>query len=314
MSRPRPTPALPAPAMLDKWPVLLGMFVFLLLPFFLPIPVALRRHPLIGHLGDQVHIPFLMILTLLIYWRGPFTGRLKMAVLAGMVLGASIEFIQLLVGRSALFQDFVLDLMGIGLAVGLVLWKGHRMRAGLGLIITICMVLSAQLYFLPGVILGSYHAKQVFPLISDFEGTHEKWLWGDSYDARLEFVETDGGKVLQLESGPPSRWPGARMAHFPSDWSAYSTLKLDIRHITKDRETVPFSVRLDDYQSRRDQAYVSDSFKATTEWETYSVSLVDRKVRHGDRMLNLKDISYLLVFLSDKEDSTVIEIDNLRLE
>ncbi len=314
MTRPRPTPALPAPTFLNSWPLLLATLAFLLIPFFLPIPMVLRRHPLIGNLGDQIHVPFLMILTLLFYWRGPLTGRLKWAILAGMILGGLIELVQTLVGRTALIEDFALDLAGIGLAAGLVIWKGHKMRAGLGLMVALVMVLSAQLYFLPGLILGSYHAQQNFPLISDFEGMHEKWLWKETCQARYDFVKTEDGTVLQLESGPPSRWPGIQMRHFPHDWTGYSTLKLDVRHITPGREKVPFSVRLDDYQSRKDQTWVSNSFKATPEWTTYNVPVIDRKVLHGDRLLNLQDLSYLLVFLSDKNDSTIIEIDNIRLE
>ncbi len=314
MNKSRPEPALPAPSLLNHWPILLGLLVFLLVPFFLPIPMDLRRHPLIGNLGDQVHVPFLMMLTLLMYWRGPLTGRLKKAILAGMALGAGIELLQLLVGRAALVEDFFLDLAGIGLAAGLVLWKGHQMRAGLILMVVLVGVLSAQLYFLPGLILGSYHAQQGFPLISDFEGTHEKWLWSDTDNSRVDLVKSGPGTVLRLESGPPSRWPGAQMRHFPHDWTNFTTLKLDVRHTVSGRQEVPFAVRLDDYQSRLDQTWISNRFRATTEWTTYSVPLVGRQVHNGDRVLNLHDLSFVLVFLTDKQDSTSIEIDNLRLE
>ncbi len=255
-----------------------------------------------------------MALTLLFYWRGPLTGRLKEAILAGMVLGGSIEVLQLLVGRAALWHDFIMDLAGIGLATGLVLWKGHQQRAGLALIILMVVALTGQLYFLPGLVLGSYHSQQSFPLISDFEGAHEKWLWKETDGSKIELVRNDDGTFLRLEGGQPSRWPGAQMRYFPHDWTGYSTLKVDVRHVTPGREKVPFTLRLDDYQTRLDQTWVSDWFTATSEWKTYSISCANRQVRHGERVLNLKDLSYILVVLSDKQDSTVIEIDNLRLE
>jgi len=319
MNPQRPTPKLPAPALLNQWPILLGLVAFLVIPFFIPIPMVLRRHPLIGNLGDQIHVPFLMALTLLIYWRGPLTGRLKAAALAGMILGGGIELVQILVGRAALLGDFGLDVAGIMLAVGLVIWKGYQRRIGLGIMISIVLLLSTQLYFLPGLVMGSYHAKQSFPLVSNFEGTHEKWLWSDTYNARLDFVKVpdspDGpGTVLRIESGPPSRWPGAQMRHFPHDWSPYHVLKFEVRHVTPDRETVPFSIRLDDFQSRRDQTWVSNRFLATPEWTSYTMPITQRTVMHGDRILDLNDMSYLLVFMSDKKDSTAIQIDNIRLE
>ncbi len=104
------------------------------------------------------------------------------------------------------------------------------------------------------------------------------------------------------------------MRHFESDWTAFQTLKIDVRHVTEGREFVPISVRLDDFRSRRDQAYVSNYFKTTDQWQTISVPIVDRQVRHGERLLEADDISYLLIFLGDKSDSTSIEIDNIRLE
>ena len=319
MNNQRPTPKLPAPALLNHWPVVVGLSLLLLIPFFLPIPAVLRRHPLIGHLGDQVHVPFLMILTLLMYWRGPLTGRLKYAAVAAMVLGGSIELVQILVGRAALLADFALDLAGIGLAVGLVIWLGYGRKSGVGLILGIVLILSAQLYFLPGLILGSYRAKESFPLLADFEGIHDQWLWSNTYDALIEFVEIpdtpDGpGTVLRLESGPPSRWPGAQMKHFPHNWSAYRYLKFEARHLTPGREKVPLSIRLDDFQSRLDQTYISKYFRATTQWTTFTMPIAEQKVRNGDRIFNLDDMSYLVIFLSDKEDSTVVQVDNLRLE
>ena len=319
MNPQRPTPKLPAPALLNQWPILLGLVALLLVPFFIPIPMVLRRHPLIGNLGDQVHVPFLMLLTLLMYWRGPLAGRLKAAALAGMILGGGIELVQILVGRAALLGDFGLDVAGIMLAVGLVIWKGYQRKIGLGIMVSIVFLLSTQLYFLPGLVMGSYHAKQSFPLVSNFEGLHEKWLWTDTYNAKLDFVKVpdspDGpGTVLRIESGPPSRWPGAQMRHFPHDWSPYQVLKFEVRHVTPHRETVPFSIRLDDFQSRRDQTWVSSRYLATSEWTTYTMPITQRKVMHGDRILDLNDMSYLLVFMSEKKDSTAIQIDNLRLE
>jgi hypothetical protein len=315
MNRPRPIPALPAPAILNRVPVLVGSLMFLLVPFFLPIPMDLRRHPLIGHLGDQVHVPFLMILTLMFYWRGPLTGRLRASALAAVVLGGSIEFLQTLVGRAALFHDFWLDLAGIGLAVGLVIWKGHQRRSGLVLMVSVVAVLTAQLAFLPGLIMGSYDTQKTFPVISNFEGKYEKYLWSSTYEARLGMVANESrGTVMRIESGPPSRWPGAQMRHFPPDWSTYSTLKVDVRHITAGRDTVPFSVRLDDFDARLDETWISDPFFATGEWTTYSLLFTGRQVMHGERMFNFHDVSAVLVFLSDHNDSTAIEVDNIRLE
>lgn len=315
----RPTPAWGPPSILNRWPVLLAVSLCLLVPFFLPIPMHLRRHPLIGHLGDQVHVPFLAALTLLIYWYGPLRGRLKYSALAALALGAAIEFLQLLVGRAALLQDFLLDVAGVTLAVGLVVWLGYRSRVGMAMMLGMALLLAGQLYFLPGLILGSYQSRQTFPVLTNFEGSYDHWLWQDTYEAQLDFVDIPAGEdstnaVLRITGGPPSRWPGAQMRHFDSNWTAYQTLKIDVRNVTKGRAKVPFTVRLDDFRSRLDQAYVSNYFRATDQWQTFSVPLVDRQVRHGERLLEIDDLSYVLIVLGAPADSTAIEIDNIRLE
>lgn len=311
----KPIPFGPPRIMNDRV-IQLGLFLCLLVPFFVPIPYELRRHPVISHLGDQVHVPLLAALTLALYWFGPLRGRLRAAALVAMAAGGAIEFLQILVGRSALFMDFVLDVAGVGITVGLVLWRGWHRRSGLALMLLIALALGGQLYYLPGVIMGSRHARDVFPVLADFQGLNDRWLWAGTYDANLEFStdEASGNTTLVLTGGPPSPWPGAQMGHFPPDWTGYSTLKLNVRHRSEGKETVPFIVRVDDFRSRRDHAWIKDNFLATDTWQTFSMPLGERMVVQETRPFEFHDVYKLLVFLGDRQDSNSIEIDNIRLE
>ena len=69
-------PVVKPPAILDRWQTWVVFLVLLLIPFFVPIPRSLRYNPIVGHFGDQLHIPLLGGIYLMLYWKGPLRGRL----------------------------------------------------------------------------------------------------------------------------------------------------------------------------------------------------------------------------------------------
>lgn len=310
-------PALRAPALLRRWWVWVLLGAALLIPFFLPISPGLRRHPIIGALGEQLHIPLLACLTLLLYWQGPLRGRLWLTAMAAAVLGAAIELVQQFVGRSALIDDWFLDLVGIGLVVGFVLWRGHGVRQGKWLVIALLVYIPAQLWYLPFSVMAKYEARLTFPVLADFDGKHSAWLWADTNGSAIALAQVDStrGQVLRITAGPPHHWPGARMVHFPADWTAHDSLVFEARFARPARGPEQrFHLRIDDFQSRRDKAWVTESFAADTRWQTYTLPIKDHKVLHGERTLDLADVELLLFFIRAPEDSCVLEIDNIRLQ
>jgi len=315
----RPHPALPVPAGLRSWPVIAALVLFVSVPFFLPIPPYLRHHPIFSFLGDQVHIPLFGITTFLLYWFGPLRGRLWAAAGTAAVLGVAVEFIQLLVGRSALVQDWLLDLVGIGMAVGFILWKGHRSRWGLRLILILLISQPIQLRHLPGYILATLQSHEQFPLIADFEGGHVLKLWDDNNDGVLTFGPsadpTAGNEtsVLHFTGAPPSHWPGAEVRKFPPDWSAYEELVFDVRLASEDLEKVTVYWRLDDFAGRRESLWASNVFTARPDWRTRTISLPDLQVGDHVRPLDLTDVDMLLFFLASPDRPVTLEFDNIHL-
>ena len=58
--------------------------------------------------------------------------------------------------------------------------------------------------------------------------------------------------MLRVTGGPPDHWPGVKVRRFPHDWSAYRALEFDVRVVMAATDSVPMSVRLDDYLGTRD--------------------------------------------------------------
>ena len=107
-------PALPIPTILaSRWLWLLVATVIVVM-FFVHIPTAARRHPR-PPLGDQFHVGTAVVM-LLVYW--------CVLVAATVVSGALVELVQPYFGRTG--QVKLLDLVGIGATVGLILRRGHR--------------------------------------------------------------------------------------------------------------------------------------------------------------------------------------------
>ena len=317
-----PEPAIKPPTLLLKWQTWAFGLAIMLVPFFVPIPMVLRRHPVIAPLGDQLHVVLLAGVSLLVYWRGPLKGRLWATALAAAIIGGAIEFIQIPFGRQAAFMDFVLDLVGIGLVVGYVLWRGHGLRVGLGLILALLMIFPARLYHVPFVAIASYRGQEIFPLIADLEGPRDHWIWGGN-NAAVEVVTVPDspmgpGRVVRLQATPPAHWPSAEMRRFPHDWSAYQYLLLDVRLVGSPGDTQRFSVRLDDFAGRRDHTWISTANTANTSWQTFRIPLRNRQVTDGtnmlDRIFDQTDVDRVLLYLPRPEAPAVLEIDNLRLE
>ena len=315
----RPEPAIVAPGFLRRplvWSMMMALFLF---PFFVHIPRSLNHHPVISALGDQVHIFLFGGITLLLYWFGPLQGRIWLAALVSAIMGGAVEFLQLLVGRQALFTDFLLDLFGIGILVSFVMWKGHRRQAGKWIFLLLLLSIPAQLYYVPWRIAATYRCQKMFPVLANFETYGDRYLWTHNQKAKITFNRItdspDGeGHVLRFTGGAESHWPGAIMRRFPDDWSQYTTLKMDVRLVEAPSDTIKFSVRLDDYQGIKEMVWAANSFRATRQWQTFTMPIAERKLRHTDRNLNLAEMDRIIIHLPKPQQMQTIEIDNIRLE
>jgi hypothetical protein len=263
-------------------------------------------------LGDRLHIVLLAAVTLLLYWKGPLRGRLFWAAFNAALIGGTIEFIQAFVGRAALWHDFFLDLQGIALVVGFILWRGHGKTIGLITMVILAVVIPWQMRFLPAMVSAVDDCRNSFPLLADFDDPGNSVLWVDTYSAEVKIsFETKG--VLQITGGPPSKWPGTQMKNFPHNWTGYKELLVDARLVKSNLPRSRFAIRIDDLLGRSEKCWVTDHFVATSQWTTYSMPIVGRQLMHSERNLDLNDVDKILLFLPTSKDTIQIEFDNLRL-
>lgn len=306
-------PAWPEPRIFADWRLRAIGVAVLLVPFFLPVPVELRRHVLIATLGDRLHMVLLAGVTLAFYWRGPLRGRLAMAASAAVVLGGLIELAQVVVGRTALFHDFVLDVMGVTVVVGWVAWRGHGLRRGLVLIAAMLAVSAWQLRELPAVMIATARAGDRFPVLEDCRDRIGGILWGENGDAVVTYVTEGDHPCVRLAGGPPARWPGMTFVRFPHDWRGYAALELKVRHRVASRDTIRFGVRVDDFIGGRDHDWYDGFFAATSVWRTVTLPLAGATTRWSQRPVDLSDVDMLTFHLIRPETAVVLEFTDIRL-
>ena len=307
--------AYPPPRFLDSWYVWLGLVLLVLVPFFLPIAQTLRRDPVVGSLGDHLHIPLLAGITLLLYWKGPLRGNLVRVSLFAAAIGGIIEVLQLLVGRSAEFNDWLLDLVGIGLVVGWIGWRGHGNRLGMWLVVLLLLIFPVQFWQVPLKIQAKYEARELFPQLADFDNPGNMRLWIRNHNSRLEQVHADSmrGNVLRIQGAPPNRWPGGRYLGFPSDWGNYTTLCWDARLIEGAEGCQDYRVLVGDFSSRHEGTYLGEDFCVSQEWQSFSMPFDHRDLCHTDRLLDLDDVDMVMFYVRNPEIPFTIEIDNIHL-
>ena len=222
---------------------------------------------------------------------------------------------QILVGRTALWTDFLLDLIGIGIAVSWIYWRrsGRHWALLAGLLLVALVLL--ELRDVPGLVGARLDASERFPLIDDFSMASSAHLWAEVSDGRFDLVPsaTSKGLVLRVVGGPPARWPGARMRRFPHDWSDWSELTFIARAVAPAAADVPFRVTLGDWNGRHEHEWFSEPFTATTRWQAFSIDLAAARTRQSGRPLELLDMVGIVFFFPAPTDSVAMEIDDIRL-
>jgi hypothetical protein len=307
------------PGILRRWWVGPIFAVLLLVPFFVKIPKGLNNHPIIGPFGDESHVVLFIAITLLLYWAGPFRGRLWWAVGAAVVAGGAIEIIQIPFGRQAQFKDFLLDLQGIALVAALVLWRGDRRPWGRWAMAVILLTLPLYSWRLPFIAAAASTTRDRFPVIADFEGRYDGWLWMGNMASEFEVVSIDDGpdgptRVMRLAGAPPINWPGILVRRFQRDWTGYHTLEADVRVVDGPDDGARLGLRLDDVPGAKRDVWISKGYDIDREWQTIRFRFADTELPWGDpRVFDHADLETIIFYIPKPQVPTTIEIDNVRL-
>jgi len=299
-----------------SWPLFLIVPVLLVLPFVLPIPVALERIYLLRSIGALCHFVLPALLVVFLHGAWGARGRLWRAAAIAFLLAAGAELLQAFTGRHPRLFDVGVDLGGIAFGMALRLRAtGASWRAWLPLLAGLVMLPWAY-WHVPGVMLARARATERFPLLADFESPRDDVLWlrVQEEGSRMFGVEREdgAGRAMCLEFGPDHLWMGLLMKGMPRDWSGHDRLVFSARIVQGGMKVM--GVRLDDFRCRRDALWVHGNVLPSSEWRTFSLDLRSLEPSHTGREFRLDDIYQMVLYLGEVSSTTVIAVDDFRLE
>jgi hypothetical protein len=286
------------------------------LPLFLPIPVDWRQHPLVGTLGDRVHVVMFAVLALVLHGCGPLRGRPLAAVAASIVIGGMTELAQSLAGRSTSPWDWYQDIQGAALAGCWMWWRNHHGRAmPLALAALILVAIWWPLRDLPTLVRESEAAARQYPLLCDFERPGSLVLWSEHMGSRLARVAVGpDDHALEVRHDGDERWPGTSSSHLAWNWTDRDTLLIDARLVAPSPDSLRASVWILDRAGPRDVDDARRAFVLDHRWRTLRIPLADLRTLERGRPLALRSVVAMSVYLHRRADGPLaVQIDDVRL-
>ena len=243
---------------------------------------------------------------------------IALALLASLLLGFTIEWIQVGIGREFSLSDLLLDLLGclLGICLGLhqrLLTIPATFKAGLFTLTALFLLLATAP--LAPILLDEFNMHRKFPVLADFSSELE----GQRWKGNVEIVQlaSEAGPHAALRIGIDTRhYSGASLAHFYRDWRGYRYLHLEI--FNPDRDSIKVTLRIHDdqhYGPGRGDYYdrYNRQFVIEHGWNSIRIELSDVAGAARERRIDLGRIQGLGLFTVDSPRHRDIYLARLRL-
>lgn len=293
-----------------KWQLFLPL---LIIPFLISIPAELEKMRAVRAVGSAFHILLPYFLTLLLFKKGRFAGSIYKAGAIAFIVIALCEPLQIFVGRHPRYQDVLVDLSGVLIAVFYTQWKFYRSKKWLITMLIPMLSIPWMTWRIPGFIIAEINGEKNFPQLGNFEENRWVSLWDSNNSADNSFVsfsEEDGNRYISCTGHPEDYYPGISAIGLPRDWSQYRYLTFDARTINGSVELV---LELNDYRSRKDEIWIGGAVSVTQQWQQYKVDLLKAKESVQPRNFRMDDIDKVVFYLHNLNNSKTVHLDNIKL-
>jgi VanZ family protein len=290
------------------WVIVVVAFPF----FFLGGPNA-SSSKLFGALWNCGHIVFFIALVFALNKRIDLSRWqfALLALLAVFVGGGLIEVIQSYTGRDGNWDDLLRDLSGT--CVGLFWLRPPSVSVWLGRI-------TAMAFLMPSLSVVvyeawyQYQAMKKFPLIAGFESKIE--LYGQKPTAELsEQFHTQGNSSIKFNL-TTERYSGISFERLFSDWSGFKQLSVDIYNPSS--LSLTMVLRVNDVTHEKtgweDEDRFNKRFQVDSGWNHLVFSIDEIQKAPAKRLMDLSQISLIVIFAGQLPEARTIYLDNLRLE
>lgn len=232
-------------------------------------------------------------------------------------VGLLTEIIQFYIGRSFDIKDIINDLLGGYTGLFLTrINKNNALPKNLAFCVSFLILVFIGSHELLTTSFTQWQIENKFPIISDFEEPLELTQWTNiRTNISLSKKYKRHGNYSMKVDYKVKKSPRVYLQHFIHDWSDYRNLKLSIYNESQK----PLNIVLKIYDEKhRDSGYIaSDRFNLKTAiqpgWNDLNLSLSDIKQAPDDRLMNMKKITSLGVWVHGLKKPISLYIDNIHL-
>ena len=276
---------------------------------------------LLTELWDIGHVVAFFCWTLLLarlaYCRAlPFSQFMLVAILCTVIVGISIEALQLIRGSAFSLGDLIKDLTGSSLALSIISYYHRKTPRRLKFtIIGISFILSLISFkVLTMTVYDEIQMYREFPVLVDFQDITQQ-----------QRVHAKDMKIVQLPDNPSlnmlqinfntANYSGFALQHFVGNWSVHSRLSLKIYR--QQQTSLVLHCRINDRHHDRNGFAYNDRFNRQylliQGWNIIDINLLEVKTSPINRELDLADISHLECFVISQPNRETIFLDTILL-
>ncbi|BCS97097.1 hypothetical protein DSLASN_27290 [Desulfoluna limicola] len=237
-------------------------------------------------------------------------------VLFSICLGAGIELIQVMIGRTFSWGDVMRDVIGTLLAVAVFLRKTGEGRdvplVMAWILIGVCLMVEFTAF--ARVASDEVLASLQFPVLSNFETPFEADRWGKNSLGRSRDVSKNGDHSLKVRL-LTTPYSGVGLTYFPEDWRGFKWLTMGL--YKQSPGELELHVRVHDAihtrTGNRFRDRYNETFTVHQGWNDITVETNRIRKAPADREMDMKHIQGLGIFAMNLDDEEVIYIDDVAL-
>ena len=271
---------------------------------------------------DLGHIVYFALLALLLLrWR--LVARMSLAgqwaaiLVITLLLGVSIELLQVGTVRTPEIGDVLRDLTGSLIVLVFASPKPGLRPASVrnSLRIFVLVILLFQLWPPGRSLIDEAIARHQFPVLSDFETWFEIARWTGNAGLSVQAVPSiSRGKLLEL-SLTTDRYSGVALRHFDGDWTSFSTLKFSLYN--PDADSLMITCRIHDLPHVDGNEEYEDRFNGSYHlmqgWNHIEINLNEVEESPANRHMDMSRIKGFGLFVTSLHAHRMIYLDNVRL-
>ncbi len=265
----------------------------------------------LGHIGYF----FLLISALFPLIKQHFSSllsRIAVSVSVTLLLSGIIEMLQLVVGRTASFEDVINNVVGTLLALYRCQFRQMSVKGRLALLWLLILMLCWRLIPLFSIAADTAIAHIRHPIVANFETPFELSQWRSDFPMAVIFDESN---QLQADLKPVGLYPRVTLTPRVTDWRGYAYLQFDIYNSSQ--QVWQLHIRINDALHDERGMHYSDRYKTILPinpgWNRIKIDLNKVKQAPASRQMVMKQISKVRFFFMNEPSLSTIKLDNIVL-